>query len=103
MANAADEKEINKARRRAEQIRNRELKDIEVLLAQPEGRRFIARMLTLARMFHESFTGNSTTFYYEGKRSIGVALAKDVAQVDRAAFAELLHDEAQNTPETDNG
>lgn len=102
MSNASDPKTLREQKRRAKDRRAQEIEDIRELLKIPAGRRFLNRMLTISRTFHESFTGNSTTFYNEGKRSIGVTLAKDIALADREAFANLLSEQAEKQ-EADDG
>jgi hypothetical protein len=63
--------------------------DLAWLMSQPQGRRFMARLLDLSGIDRNSFTGNSTTFYNEGARSLGVLLlaeAKVVAWDDYIAM-----------------
>lgn len=58
--------------------RERELDDVAWLMAQPRGRRFVYRLLTMSNVFSSSFTGNSETFFNEGRRVIGTTLIKDL-------------------------
>ena len=44
----------------------------------------------MCQLYSESFTGNSTTFYNEGKRSIGLELLQMLEDTDKTAYAKLL-------------
>lgn len=46
--------------------------DFRKLMAEPWGRRIVWRTLQRCGVFHSSMTGNSETFYREGRRSIGL-------------------------------
>ena len=48
-------------------LRERELADIAWLLSDRRGRRFMWRVFSNAGIFRTSFTGNSETFFNEGK------------------------------------
>jgi hypothetical protein len=42
------------------------------LMSSPEGRRFMAGLLGRTHVFQSSFTGNSETFFREGRRDVGL-------------------------------
>ena len=46
----------------------------KVFMSTPEGRRVLADLLAFTGMFELSFTGNSKTFFNEGKRSVCIKL-----------------------------
>jgi len=60
--------------------RERELSDIRHVMQSATGRRFIWRVLSEARIFEPCFTGNSHTFYNEGRREHGLIFFKDVME-----------------------
>lgn len=95
MGNAADEKEVRRAQREARERRDRELEDVRALMATDEGRRFMARLLRITRVLHDSFTGNSTTFYNEGRRAVGSTVMADISRADPDGFVRLLKDEIE--------
>lgn len=99
MTNAADDLQVRKRRREARERRKQEIEDLRILLAQPEGRRFVARMLRVTRVFHDSFTGNSATFYNEGRRAVGTEIMADVARADPDQFASLLREQVSREDE----
>lgn len=65
-------------------IRKRSLEkdDLKKLLGTPEGLRFIWRVLELAGIYRTTFTGNSTSYFNEGKRSLGLEIKTDLLEVD---------------------
>ena len=60
--------------------RRRELEDLAAVLGSPEGRRFIWRFLSEARIFSPCYTGNSETFYREGRREFALKYFNDVME-----------------------
>lgn len=91
-SNAGDEGEIRNARDREKLIAQREADDLAFLLASPQGRRYIWRQIGQCGVFKTSFTGNSTTFFNEGARNIGLQM---LAEIDPDALA-LMMKEARN-------
>jgi len=86
--------EINKrnAKLSAEgkRLRQREINDLRRMLKEPEGRRFIWKLLGEAGIFHSSFALNSNqTAFSEGRRSLGLDLLIDLNEADVGAFAQL--------------
>lgn len=70
-----------------EQQRKRELAqaqhadDLRWLMSHAQGRRIVAQLLALSGTERQSFTGNSTTFFNEGARSIGLYLENEIRAV----------------------
>jgi hypothetical protein len=69
-------------RARAERRRELELTDVKKLLDTPEGLRFLWRVLDLAGIYRTTFTGNSHTFFNEGRRALGLEIKADLLEVD---------------------
>lgn len=63
--------------------------DLEKVLATPEGRRVLTRVIDNAGVFNRSFTGNSETFFREGRRSVGLDLVEHITRLDAMAFAKM--------------
>lgn len=61
--------------------------DIAWLMNHEQGRRIVSRLLDMTGVERNCFTGNSTTFYNEGARSIGVTL---LSEVKAAAWGDYL-------------
>lgn len=71
---SADPKEIA----RQELLRKQELEDLKAVMQTAQGRRLVWRLLSECHIFELSFTGNSETFFREGKRSIGLVFFRDL-------------------------
>ena len=63
---------------RQQLLRDQQIADVQWLMHDPRGRRIMARLLDMAGTARNSFTGSSTTFYNEGRRSVGVELEAEV-------------------------
>jgi hypothetical protein len=98
---------------RRKRLAERQHSDLRKVLGGPEGRRFVWRLMSEAGVFRSSFTGNSETFFREGKRNIGLMILGDVmvAQPDsftvmqrEAVNDKLLREqEIKNEGEKENG
>jgi len=53
--------------------------DVKWLMSSPRGRRIVWRLLSMAGVFRSSFTGNSETFFREGRRDIGLRVLEWVS------------------------
>ena len=62
----ADHKESSELKAR------QDIADLQSIMKNDFGRRFICKLLEDAGIFAPSFTGNSSTFYNEGRRSIAL-------------------------------
>jgi hypothetical protein len=60
--------------------REQELEDLKSVMRTQHGRRLLWRILSDANMFRSCFTGNSTTFYLEGKRDVVLPYYQDIMQ-----------------------
>lgn len=52
--------------------RDLEVSDFKWIAGNKRGRRFLHRLLSQCGVWRTSFTGNSTTFFNEGQRNIGL-------------------------------
>jgi hypothetical protein len=64
-------------------------RDLEAVLDLPAGRRVLMRLIDGTGVFVRSFTGNSETFYREGRRAIGLDLVEHIESVRPGSFATL--------------
>ena len=71
---------------RQELLQNAVLK----LSTSDEGKRFIYHILDLCGIHTSSFTGNSQTFYLEGRRSVGLEIISLMEAVDPRLYPKLL-------------
>lgn len=98
--NAADPEQVNVAAQKSKSARERELNDMREILATPAGRRFIWRYMGDCGLFSLSFTGNSTTFFNEGMRNIGLKLLTDVTEARPEAYLEMALEAKKREEET---
>lgn len=76
--NAADERGLEREREQDQLRSEEEVADLQWLMASERGRRIVWRLLTEAGVFAISMTGNSWTFFNEGRRSVGNRLLADI-------------------------
>lgn len=84
--NAADPRHIKsrKGREKLELLRNEDA--FKFVMGNVQGRNFVWNLITYTGLYDDSFTGNSSTFYNEGKRAIGLRLIADLEEVCPAEF-----------------
>ncbi len=92
VGNASDSQQVKNAKRSEESKRNQELNDVEFVLSTPQGRRFLWRLLGVCHVFKTSFTGNSTTFFNEGKRDIGLRLLADINEASPDSYLKMMQE-----------
>lgn len=67
-------------------MHERDANALKELLDTPSGRWFIMRLLDKTKVLSDCFTGNSQTFYNEGRRKVGIDLVNDIALLGLAGF-----------------
>ena len=72
--------------------REKEIEDLKKVLSLVEGRRLLWRLMGKAGVFHTSFTGNSTTFFNEGKREIGLLILNEVMNASPGHFTQMQNE-----------
>ena len=75
--------------------RDQQVEDMRWLMKQAQGRRFMARLLEMSGTERNSFTGSSTTFYNEGRRSVGVELSDEIKAAAFDDFIVMLQEQHQ--------
>jgi hypothetical protein len=90
--NAGDEEQVKTRKRKDEQIRDREMHDMRMVMSTVEGRRFVWRLLERAGVFRTSFTGNSTTFFNEGQRNMGLIVLADVHEACAEQYIVMMNE-----------
>lgn len=79
-----------KRKKKSERKRERELSDIRFILLRPEGRRFIWRVLEEGRVFHDAYTPDSNTTYYNlGRQSISRDFMNDILAASPDAMSHM--------------
>lgn len=69
----------------------RELRnDISNLVSTDAGRRFLWWLLSITGVYLPSYTGNSDTYFNEGRRAIGLEVMHRLASVAPAEFIRMI-------------
>lgn len=78
--NAADEKDVNNARKKAARLRKEELEFVSAIMSSPQGRKWMLNMLTTCKTFTNPIIPGDTHFTYHniGEQNIGKKLLQDV-------------------------
>ena len=94
MLNAADQRQVRKAKQRERLAHEQELKDLRDVCSTRQGRRFVWKQLVQAGCFHQSFVpGQSdSTAFNEGRRSLGLALMAEVHELDAALYIKMANE-----------
>jgi hypothetical protein len=95
--NASDESQVKDRKRKDERLRDIELADVKKIMGSYEGRRFMWRLLDRAGVFRTSFTGNSTTFFNEGMRNIGLIVLADVMAACADQYVVMMNELKEDT------
>lgn len=73
-----------------------EVEDIKWLMSERIGRRIMFGLLDQARVYQGSFTGDSQTFFFEGKRAVGLAYLAIVNSNCPEEFVKMLKEHAED-------
>jgi hypothetical protein len=96
VGNAADVKQVRKAKQYEKQRAEIDRADLEQVLSLQAGRRFIWKQLADAGVFRLSYAGDShATAFNEGRRNQGLALLLAVQQLDPKLY-HVMAQEAQD-------
>lgn len=61
--------------------------DLRYVMGTKQGRRFVHRLLASTGLYQRSFTGNSETFFKEGRRAVGLDM---LGEINEHAFQEYV-------------
>lgn len=78
-----------------------QINDLRRLMDTDYGRRFVWRLLGQAGTFQLSFTGNSETFFNEGRRSLGTELYGQLHEHCLDQYLVMMHEAKEK--EEDHG
>lgn len=90
MTSTADLTDTLDSDAKASAQRKREIEDFKWLVAHKQGRRILWRLLSMTGVFTSSMTGNSQTFFNEGRRDIGLQLMAEVNEHSLEAFVQMM-------------
>lgn len=87
--NSADEDRVNRRRVTEKDARQQAMDDLNAVLGTPAGERVIWTILEACGVFRTSMTGNSQTFFNEGRRSVGLEIFAAINEADATAFGRM--------------
>ena len=87
---------MNDASRTARQARNDLIKAAQAALAHDPTRKLLRWVLDQTGLFDPAFTGNSSTFYNEGKRDVGLNIIALLNEIDPYEFVRLMKEGADD-------
>ncbi len=90
VTNAANESQVKQAEVKQKLGIDQDLEDFKWVLSTPQGRRVVHRYIAYCGVFKQSFTGNSETFFNEGKRVVGLKLLDDLNASDPNAYLKMM-------------
>jgi|TARA_R110000824_G_scaffold69297_4_gene178639 hypothetical protein len=93
-------KQITKKKTKAAIAKERRDAALKQILSGREGRGFVWRTLEKCGVYKTSFTGNSTTFFNEGRRSVGLEILEEILSADAGAYATMRQEAAQDKEKT---
>lgn len=64
-----------------QEIRRRDNEALKDILSSDSGRWFLMRLLDNSHVLGSCFTGNSTTFFNEGRREVGLQILRDITML----------------------
>ena len=79
--------------------RANELADLREVMSTPAGRRVMWKLLSIAKMFSPCFTGNSRTYYNEGRREMMLPLYDDLLKADDLLFFKMRRENMKQSKE----
>ncbi|TDY26295.1 hypothetical protein B0G81_6805 [Paraburkholderia sp. BL6665CI2N2] len=94
--NAGDANKVGERRSKAKQLDDRRRNGLRQIMATPDGRAWMWALLGDCGIFRSCFTGNSTTFFNEGKREIGLPIMADLTEHFTEQYLLMAKEAKQN-------
>lgn len=76
--------------------RDGQIEDFKWIMADKRGRRFMWRLLEVTGVYRTSFTGNSTTFFNEGMRNVGLIVMNEIHENCPELYETLIKENSRN-------
>lgn len=64
--------------------------NVREVIGTKAGKDVLWNILSMCNLYGDNFTGNSQTFYLEGKRSIGLEILQMLEDADPTVYARML-------------
>jgi hypothetical protein len=102
MTNAADPKQVERARLKEVFNDRNFITDLRAILELPAGRRILWWLLETAGIYRSSFTGNITTFFNEGQRQVGLTLLAKIHEAKPEAIVLMMQESKRREEHNDD-
>ncbi len=79
----------------AEKLEKQRKRDMEFMLQHPQTRRILFGLIEGTRSFEVSFTGNSGSYFNDGRKSVGLELFHEVMQISPDSFTLMWNEHMQ--------
>lgn len=86
--------QVEKARRE-DFLQQRYEGDIKWLMSDKRGRRIVHAVLAETGLYQLSFTGNSETFFREGRRDVGLKLLATIERLSPDGYIKMLQERTE--------
>ena len=86
----SDEHQVKSRKTKTKLKREDQLSALRDILETDGGKEFFRRLLARCKLYETSFTGNSQTFFNEGKREIGLWVLSEIVAADPKAYANMM-------------
>ena len=94
---AGDAGKVDARSTRLSITRDDEVADLQAVLNLDGGRRLLWRLLERAGIYKTSFTGNSETFFKEGRRDMGLFLLNEIQEADPDAYLKMIKENKEES------
>lgn len=94
-ADPDDPQELEKLQE--DEARRQHEEDLKWLLADPRGRRLYWNLMSDCGVFRSSFTGNSATFFNEGRRDVGLKLLADLTDICPQMYVVMVQEQQEDS------
>ena len=88
--NASDSKQVEKGAKSEKTKRQFEVDQVKFILSTQQGRAYIWRHMSAAGIFESCFTGNSATFFNEGRREVGLKMLAEVNEASPDSYVQMM-------------
>ncbi|NIF51413.1 hypothetical protein [Burkholderia sp. Ax-1724] len=94
--NAGDPGKVGERRSKVKQLEDRRANGLRQIMSSPDGRAWMWELLASCEIFSPCFTGNSTTFFNEGKRAVGLPVFHAVTELFPDQYLLMAKEAKQN-------
>lgn len=87
--NAGDSKQVSERQALSKEKLEQLARGLKHIMGNKDGRAWMWNFLGECGIFRTSFTGNSTTFFNEGQRNIGLSVQADLTRNCQAEYLQM--------------